>query len=245
MLTGSDTILKAIEEEGFSLSRRSLQSACGPIEILYIQQLTDRVSLADFVIRPLCNYIGQALEGLKAETVARNVLLADDCKIQDDETEVQSLILDGKVVILLPGDDQYIAVNLKKVEHRSISVPMIEYTLRGPRDAFTENLDTNLSLIRYRNKDEKLRIEQFKIGTRTQTNVAMIYIEDIAGGSVVGLMRQRLGTIDVDSIADSGELQVYLQNSSMSLFPQLGLVERSDMATHLLHEGKVNDTQLQ
>jgi len=41
-----ETILKAIEEEGFSLSRRSLQCDGGAIEILYVQQLTDRVSLA-------------------------------------------------------------------------------------------------------------------------------------------------------------------------------------------------------
>ena len=46
-----EVILKAIEEEGFPLSRRSLRCEGGSIEILYVQQLTDRVSLADFVIR--------------------------------------------------------------------------------------------------------------------------------------------------------------------------------------------------
>ncbi|NLD60475.1 MAG: spore germination protein [Clostridiales bacterium] len=234
-----ETILKAIEEEGFSLSRRSLQCDGGAIEILYVQQLTDRVSLADFVIRPLCNYLGHASQGLKADHIAQNVLLVDDCKLQRDDKEVQALILDGKVVILLPGDDQYIAVNLKKVEHRAISEPTVEYTLRGPRDCFVENLDTNLALVRYRNKDAKLRICQYKVGTRTQTNVALLYVEDIANDQVVELMKQRLQSIDIDAIGESGELQVYLQNSSRNLFPQMGAVERSDMAQHLLHEGKV------
>ena len=237
-----ETILDDIEAKGFALSRRSLDCGAGSIEILYIQQLTDRVSLMDFVIRPLSLYLGQAprtIHGFKAETIARNVLYADDYKLQSGAEEAQAFILDGKVVILLSEDDKYIVVNLKKVEHRPVSDPMIEYTLRGPRDCFVENLDANLSLIRYRNKDAKLRICQYKVGKRTKTSVAVFYIEDIANSKVVSLMKQRIQAIDVDGIGDSGELEVFLQNSNLNLFPQMGLVERSDMAQHLLNEGKV------
>lgn len=237
-----ETILENIEAEGFALSQRSLCHSGGFIEILYIQQLTDRVSLMDFVIKPLSLYLGQqsnAMRGLKAKSIAQNVLYVDDYRLQSDGEEVQAFILEGKVVILLSDDDEYIVVNLKKVEHRSISDPMIEYTLRGPRDCFVENLDTNLSLIRYRNKDTKLRICQYKVGKRTKTNVAMFYIEDIANNKTVSLMKQRIQAIDVDGIGDSGELEVFLQNSNLNLFPQMGVVERSDMAQHLLHEGKV------
>ena len=133
------------------MSQRSIQYNGDSIEILYIQQLTDRVSLMDFVIKPLSIYIehtSDTMHELKAETFAQNVLHTDDCKLQTDEEEAKTFVLDGKVVILLPDADEYIVVNLKKVEHRAISDPMIEYTLRAPRDCFVENLDTNLSLIR-------------------------------------------------------------------------------------------------
>lgn len=105
-----ETILDAIEAEGFALSRRSIDYNGGSIEILYIQQLTDRISLMDFVIKPLSLYLGQrsnAIRGLKAETVAQNVLYVDDYKLASDSEEVQALILDGQVVILLPEDDKY------------------------------------------------------------------------------------------------------------------------------------------
>lgn len=238
----TETILEAIEEEGFSLSRRSLNCGGGSIEILYIRQLTDCVSLMDFVIKPLSLYLGQwsnAMRRLRAKTIAQNVLYADDYWLESNREEAQALILDGKVVILLSNDDEYIVVNLKKVEHRPISEPTLEYTLRGPRDCFVENLETNLALIRYRNKDAKLRICRYKVGKRTKTNVAMFYIEDIANDEIVSLMKQRIQAIDVDGIGDSGELEVFLQNSNLNLFPQMGIVERSDMAQHLLHEGKV------
>jgi spore germination protein KA/spore germination protein len=237
-----ETILETVEAESFAVSQRSFPTKEGSIEILYIQQLTDRVSLMNFVIRPLTLYLGSnssAAQELKAETIAQNALYVDDYKIQTDEDEVSSLILDGRIVILLPDNDEYVVVNLKKVEHRSISEPTLEYTVRGPRDCFVESLDTNLSLIRYRNKDTKLRICQFKVGRRTKANVALFYIEDIANSRVVSLMKQRIQAIDVDAIGDSGELEVFLQNSTRNLFPQMGVVERSDMAQHLLHEGKV------
>ncbi len=240
--TKTEAILDAIEEEGFVLSRRSIPFRGGSVEILYIQQLTDRVSLMDFVIKPLSIYLERspdALHGLKTETIARQVLYADDCCIQSDEGKVQSFILDGKTVILFPGGGEYLVVNLKKVEHRPVSEPVIEYTLRGPRDCFVENLETNLALMRYRNKDTKLRICQYKVGKRTQTNVALFYIEDIANNGVVSLLKQRIRNIDIDSISESGELEAFLQSSRHSVFPQLGLVERSDMAQYLLHEGRV------
>lgn len=237
-----DVILKRIEEMGFTLSHRSLPYEGGSVEILYIQQLTDRVSLSEFVIKPLARFMENdpgVLRDLKAETVARRILYADDSKLKSSDENIQNDILDGMVVILLSGKDEHIVVNLKKVEHRAISDPQIEYTLRGPRDSFVENLDTNLALVRYRNKDEKLRIEQFKVGKRTKTNVALLYIEDIASNELVSLMRQRIQAVDVDAIGDSGELEVFLQNGRMDLFPQLGLAERSDMAYHILHDGKV------
>ncbi|MEA4969971.1 MAG: spore germination protein [Candidatus Pelethousia sp.] len=240
--TKIETILEAIEAEGFALSRRSLDYNGGSIEILYIPQLTDRVSLMDFVIKPLSLYLGQrpnAMCGVKAKTIAQNVLYVDDYTLASSGEAAQAFVLDGKVVILLSNDDEYIVVNLKKVEHRSIPEPTLEYTLRGPSDCFVENLDVNLSLIRYRNKDAKLRICQYKVGKRTRANVAMFYIEDIANDRVVSLMKQRIQAINVGGIGDSGELEVFLQNSNLNLFPQMGVVERSDMAQHLLNEGKV------
>ena len=68
------------------------------------------------------------------------------------------------VVILFSNDKQYIVVNVKKVEHRSVPTPQLSYTIRGPQDCFTENLDANLSLVRYRVKDKNMRIKHFEVG---------------------------------------------------------------------------------
>ncbi len=96
-----DIILKDIESEGYSLSQRSLIYNGGSIEILYIQQLTDRVSLMDFVIKPLSLFLNHAQNtnlDLNAETVALNVLQVDDLNLQSNQSDISSLILDGKSI---------------------------------------------------------------------------------------------------------------------------------------------------
>jgi spore germination protein KA/spore germination protein len=241
-LSKSEGILKSLEAEGFSFTKRMIPFDDGTIHILYIQHLTDRPSLSELVVKPLAQHFHRRTSGLqmlRAREVMDNILYADDCDLESDAGMVRDLILGGKTVILLSWDDDYIVVNLKKVEHRAVSEPQIEYTLRGPRDCFVESLNVNLSLIRYRVKDSKLRVKQYKVGRRTKTDVAVFYIEDIANESVVSTIQRRIEAIDIDSIGESGELEIFLQKSKWSLFPQLGVVERSDMACHLLSEGKV------
>jgi spore germination protein KA/spore germination protein len=241
-LSKSEGILKSLEAEGFSFTKRMIPFDDGTIHILYIQHLTDRPSLSELVVKPLAQHFHRRTSGLqmlRAREVMDNILYADDCDLESDAGMVRDLILGGKTVILLSWDDDYIVVNLKKVEHRAVSEPQIEYTLRGPRDCFVESLNVNLSLIRYRVKDPKLRVKHYKLGRRTKTDVAVFYIEDIANESVVSTIQRRIEAIDIDSIGESGELEIFLQKSKWSLFPQLGVVERSDMACHLLSEGKV------
>lgn len=241
-LSKTEAILKSLEAEGFSFLKRKISFDGGTIYILYIKHLTDRPSLSEQVVKPLALHFQRRTAGfalLRAREVMENILYADDCTLESDGSMVRDLILGGLAVVLFSWDDDYIVVNLRMVEHRPVSEPQIEYTVRGPRDCFVESLSVNLSLLRYRVKDSKLRVKQFKVGRRTKTDVAVFYIEDIANENVVSTIQKRIEAIDVDSIGESGELEVFLQNSKWSLFPQMGVVERSDMACHLLTEGKV------
>ncbi len=237
-----ESIMKALEAEGFPLTKRAIPFEGGMVQILYIRHLTDRALLSELVIKPLVFHFRRRTPGLlmvNACEVMENILYVDDCRLETDDKKLQEYILNGMTVILLSWDEEYIVANLKEVEHRPVTEPEIEYTLRGPRDCFVENLSVNLSLIRYRVKDPQLRIKQHKVGRRSNTDVAVLYIENIANDAVVRLIQERIEAIDIDTISESGELEVFLQSSKFSFFPQMGLVERSDMATHLLSEGKV------
>ncbi|MUG87142.1 hypothetical protein GNP92_12390 [Paenibacillus timonensis] len=62
-------------------------------------------------------------------------------------------------------------LDVSKAAHRNVSEPLRESTVFGPQEGFTEDISVNLSLLRKRIKNVQFRIEQFSIGTETDTKV--------------------------------------------------------------------------
>lgn len=234
-----EKIKESLDIKNHDIAERTIPFRRGTVKLFYIKQLTDRATLSETVIKPLVLHCASEKKNLKARMTTDEIIFVDDCRVESDIRKIKTLILSGMVVIIFSTDVEYVVVNLRKVEHRSIPTPHLQYTIRGPQDCFTENLDVNLSLIRYRIKDENMQIKRFEVGKRTKSNVAVIYIEDIANDTVVKEIQKRIENIDVDGIGESGELEAYLLNSKNQFFPNMGLVERSDMAFHSLLEGKV------
>ncbi len=228
---------KALEEQSRGYKYRTISFSDGVLKVFCILQLTDRDMLTESVIKPLVLHCKE--NSINARIAAQSVLFADDFTIEKDKAQINTHILNGMVVILFSNDDEYIVLNLKKVQHRSVSTPQLEYTMRGPQDCFTENLDVNLSLVRYRLKDKNAKYEFFEVGKRTKTRVAVIYCADIANDNVVCEVKKRIKEIDIDGIEDSGDLQAFLANNKYQLFPNTGLVERSDLSCQSIVEGKV------
>ena len=228
-----------LKSKNFDFSVKSIPYYHGMVKLFYIMQLTDRPALAECILKPLVLHCSSIKKTIDAQMTIDGIIFCDDCMIESDISKIEEFILSGRVVILFSTDNRYLVSNLKKVEQRPISTPQLTYTIRGPQDCFVENLDSNISLIRYRIKDKNMRIKHFKVGVRTKARVAVIYIEDIANNTVVTEIQKRIESIDVDGIGESGELQTLLQNNKLQLFPQMGLIERSDMAFHSLLEGKV------
>jgi spore germination protein KA len=207
------------------------------IYILYIPQITNRDGLSENIIKPLLGYDGS--QTLTAELIINSVIYIDDVFSEEDENKIINYIVAGKSIILISGDSRYIVANTLKIEKRNIQSPEIESGIRSPKDAFNENLDSNLSLIRYRIKDPSLKIDYYIIGRRTKTPVAVIYLEGVANPNYVDEIKKILGEIDVDGVIESGYIQKAISNKSGLLFPQVGISERSDTACANILEGKV------
>lgn len=231
-------IMEELNKKNLNLSERSIPFHQGFVKIYFIKQLTDRSALTLNVVKPLILYCSSGNKTINAQTALNSIIFADECSLQSDFSRIKDFLLSGLTIILFSKDKNYISVDFNKIEQRQISQPIMTYSLRGAQDCFTENLETNISLVRYRIKDENLRIKFFEVGRRTKTRVAMIYINDIANERVVDDIQNKIERIDVDGIGESGELQALLCNKKQ-LFPQMGLIERSDMAFHSLLEGKV------
>jgi len=65
------------------------------------------------------------------------------------------------------------------------------------------------------------------------------YLSDVANDKQVAAVKERINAIDIDGILDSGELQAFISENRFGIFPEMGIVERSDMACGALLEGKI------
>jgi spore germination protein KA len=234
-----DKILNEIEVSKLDIKKRELKNGKEKITILFIEQLTDKSMLTNDIIKPINIYITKNGSEIMAQEVLDSIIYGPDCSIDDKEEKIIEYILNGMTIIIFSNEKEYIVVNLKNVEKRAIDNPELTFTLRGPRDSFVENLDVNLSLVRYRIKDPKLNINRLQVGRRTKTAIAILHISDVANDSVVEDITNRIKNIDVDGVISSGEIQRLILNKRFNFFPQMGVVERSDMAAGALLEGKV------
>jgi spore germination protein KA/spore germination protein len=233
-----DQLIGSMRAKDMSLTTRMLTLGGSRVWVVYVKQLVDTQSLSQFVINPLIRHYENELSYPTAQKASNSIISAADCIVESDTSKVEAHILNGMAVLLFGNDNEYAVINLKQVPHRPVDTPSITYSMLGPKDSFVENLDVNLSLIRYRIKDPNLKIDMFELGKRTKTAFAAIYIKDIANEETVKRVEDNISQIDTDAIWGTGDVANIL-SGKYSLFKILKPTERSDMACEALMEGKI------
>lgn len=230
--------IKELNNSSHGISIRKLTVKNTDLYLLYISQLTDKERLSSDVIKPILQYHEDDSQ-LTIQFIVSSIISIDELELSSDENNLLDYILSGKSVLVIPSDENYAILNTIKIEKRTTQPPDIETTLRGSKDSFTENFDSNISLIRYRLKDPALMIDKFEVGKRTKTSVAVVYFSDIANSDLVTNVKKRIQKINIDGIVDSAYIQKFILNSPYDIFPQIGIVERSATACDNILEGKI------
>ncbi|WP_174732706.1 spore germination protein [Mesobacillus harenae] len=214
--------------------------------LIYLDGLTDNVAIDQYIMGALMIQLnGKIPADLTTKPEPLIDWIKDSGLIINDVTPTESLkeiieaILVGDCAILLDGSNKALLANAKGWEKRSVDEPKTESVVRGPRDGFVETLRTNTALIRRRLKDPNIRVISLKTGTRTKTDVAIMYIEGIMDEKIVKEAVRRIKAIEIDGVLESGYIEQYIEDNPLSPFPQIQNTERPDkVASHLL-EGKL------
>lgn len=148
-------------------------------------------------------------------------------------------IIAGDTAVLLDTVPKALLCGARGWEGRRVEEPQNEAVVRGPREGFTETLKTNVSLIRRRLKDPRLRVDPLQVGERTKTAVALVYVEDIAPKEIVREIADRIKAIKTDAVLETGYIEEFIEDSPWSPFPQMARTERPDSVTASLLEGRV------
>lgn len=229
-----------IVKKEFVLGMKDQSGNCLKVYMVYVDGITNVDLINESVIKPLllCQHTYIEKESVQ-EYINHSVLENQDTKLIDDMELSITEILSGNTILYMDGCQEAIQISSKKFPSRGIQEPDSELVLRGSKDAFTESLRFNTALIRRRIRDSRLKVEQLRIGKRSQTDIAILYMDDLVRSDVLYSLKKRLDEISIDGVFDSGMIEHLLEEGKPSPFPQFQYTERPDKTASGIMEGRI------
>ena len=197
------------------------------INLIFNEVLTDSNS-----INKLLYYLLTKVNKKDLNNLINKIPISNSIIIK--EKDIKKYLNLGYVIIIYKN---IYAVELKSHEGRGVQTINSELSIGGAKDSFSENINTNLSLIRKRIK-RNLIVETLTIGRISQTKINILGINGIVSNKLIKSVKKRLEKIDIDGIMDSSYLKFSLEDGK-NLFPTIMMSERPDKCSMALLEGKV------
>lgn len=230
--------------------------------LLYIDGMVDSQLLNDFVLEPLMmrnrnNLFDNDQNRIISEAVSNNITVRkvkkfdlaeyiENCLVPQNSIkqsnsfeEIFSGVNSGNCALFVDTLSIAFDIDVKGFKQRSISKPENEIVIKGPHEAFVENIRTNTSLLRRFSNTENLVIENLEVGKITKTKCAVCYMQNIANGDLVAEVRYRINNLDIDSLLSSGQLEQLISDNNSLGLPKALSTERPDNAVQHLLEGRV------
>ena len=173
------------------------------------------------------------------ESLTGNALGISDATYFVTVQEAVDGLLTGEAILFLDGFDKAVKIPDKGYPSKGISNSESEKVVRGSNEALCESVKLNAALIRKRIRSSKVKAKQVKAGVRSNTNIYLMYIEDLASPYLLREIEERLNRFEIDGVLDSGVLEQLSEEKWYSPFPQFQTTERPDRAAMALLEGRV------
>ena len=199
------------------------------IYVIFIETVCDSDKINEYITKNLTHYN-------KKNNLFSNLPGPNTVFIKNDD-EIEFYLTNGFAIIL--SDKYTIAIEVKGSLNRSINTSTREPSLLGPDDAFNENIQTNIGLIKRRIKSNTFKSEELIMGRISKTKLTINYLEDVASLDDVKKLKDKLAKIDIDGIIDIGTIINFIDRENKSIFPTIKKTERPDLASLAILEGKI------
>ncbi len=196
-----------------------------PVHLLFRKQLTDPALLIS-----ICSTV--------PELIPERLAAAGPVLRFTTDSDGISLMNQGAIIVFINDDAPFVVMKPNFLK-RQPAPPLVERSVRGPLNAFTEDIFDNLASVRRMLPDPDLIAEEWTIGRRTKTKLALSYLGDVANPDLVAEVRARLKRIDIDGIEDPGVVEELLQDHKWTPFPLNQSTERPDKTVAFLLEGRI------
>lgn len=209
--------------------------------VITIEGMCSKEVVAISVINPLLEYDFEYAKPEKVfELIEKTVLTSSEIVEVNSIDEVITFSTSGFAVIAVDGASKMLAIGTQGFSFRGVNEPESEVVQRGSREGFTEPLRINMTLIRRRIKSPDLVFETVTVGSTSQTQMMICYLQKRVSENILEELRKRLASCDLKTVLASGYLTDYLEDrGAKSLFSGVGISERPDTVCGKLTEGRV------
>jgi spore germination protein KA len=208
------------------------------VAVVYTDGIVDKDIVNDFILKSL-----QSKNNTKDKDfftmIKTNALAVGEISTIEDWDAVILSVLSGDTILLIDGYKEALSCGTRGGNQRSVTEPSTQVVIRGPKDGFTESIGTNVALVRRRIKSPHLWLETMNIGKVTKTDVGVMYINGIVNDDVLQEVKNRLNSIEIDSILESGYIEELIEDDTKSFFPTIFNTERPDTVAGSLLEGRI------
>ncbi|QHT61160.1 spore germination protein [Paenibacillus lycopersici] len=212
-----------------------------PVTCCYLDTIVDTALIEKTVLSPLLDiHIDRERPYHENRTaLIRDKLSSLPCTEEKSFAQWVSALHHGQCIIFIAGIDAGYLLSAPAFPHRNIQEPKTEKTVRGPSEAFTEAIMTNVGLVRSRIKSPQLVFETFEIGELSCTKVLMGYVQGKASEARIQAYRERIGQIRTEAVFEGANIEEWIEDKELTPFPRMLNTERPDIASAHLVEGKI------
>lgn len=158
-------------------------------------------------------------------------------EVDYDQDKIYEYLFNGFTILIYKKE--VLAFETRATLDRGVNTPVSEPAIKGPKDSFNENYNTNLGLIRKRIKNKNLYIKELTLGTKTKTKICVFYMNNIVDKELLNYTIQKLKNIKADKILDTYYIKELIKKENKTTFPTIKSTEKPDTIAKCLTEGKI------
>jgi spore germination protein KA len=194
------------KNKSFVLRELFIPSIHRQCALIYLDGTTDIKAIEDHIIEPLIQTPAaesgqtESPEEDEASTLIHHVLTSLRVTKETTIEAVAERMVNGFAILLTQGSLYALSLEATGFEGRSVSVPEIEQSIKGPKEAFVESMATNRSLVRKSLRTPHLICEELTVGQISKQTVSVMYMNNIADKELVQNIKDRIEQIKSDAI---------------------------------------------
>lgn len=234
-MEGQLNFVKEKLKNSFDVKYREVDTALGPVTLVFIDLLCSTQFISDYIISPL-KLIKDDVKN--EEDIITKVLNINVVGYAKDQEDAVTNILSGNIVLIFKNYEKIIYCDTKGFVRRGVGIPITEAVVKGPREGFTEAFVDNISLIRRKIKNANLKFEPLFVGETSQTVVCVSYLEGTAPESLVQEVKDKVKNLKYDFILDTNYIEDEFR-AKKTVFDTVGYTEKPDEVAAKIMEGRV------